>query len=138
MVNTERGNFEAIEVGDKVAVPIGTVDVIGTVLEIYGTQRARRVLVEVPVHGSTGYAIEKRGTSYPISAVRTLRSLSVSELRSHLQRYRPVATSLRPGQAPPIWDWEPFEEVRLELKVRGLTDHEIDDLAWGWEEGADD
>lgn len=120
-----------IKVGDKVSVPVGTVDVIGTVLEIYGAAPDRKVSVEVPVHGSTGATLDRRTVSYPVSAVRSLRDLNLDELRSHLRRYRPVAAAVPAGVEVPVWDWEPFMDVRAELVRRGLTDEQIDEFTWG-------
>ena len=126
-----------IKTGDKAAVPVGTVDVIGTVLEVYGTQHDQKASVEITLHGSTGATLQRRVVSYPLSAVRSLRDLDLQELRSHLRRYRPAAAAISPGQAPPVWDWEPFEDVRAELARRGLTDKEIDELTWGLQQGDD-
>ncbi len=124
--------IKEIKLGDWVAVPVGTVDVIGTVLELYGTEPDLKASVEIPVHGSTGATLDRRTMSYPLSIVRSLRDLDRDELRSHLRRYRPVAAAVAPGMAAPVWDWEPFADVRAELVRRGLTDEEIDELTWGW------
>lgn len=125
-----------IETGDKVAVPVGTVDVIGTVLEVYGPASNPQASVELPLHGSTGATLESRVLSYPLSVVRCLSDLELNELRSHIRRYRPTA-AVSPGQPPPLWDWEPFAEVRAELLRRGLTDIEIDALTWDPQPGDD-
>jgi hypothetical protein len=121
----------SIAFGDKVAVPIGTTEVIGTVLEVYGPTRTPHVLVEVGILGSTGETLDKKTTSYPLSAVRTLTSMTVEELGSFLRRYRPVAAAVQPGQKPPVWLWEHFEDVRAELKRRHLSDAALDELVWG-------
>ena len=122
----------AIAVGDKVAVPIGSSEVIGTVLELYGPTSSPKALVEVGVYGSTGHTLEKKTTSYPLSAVRPLQSVTVEESGSLLRRYRPRARAVQRGEEPPVWHWEPYEDVRAELRRRGLPDADIEDLAWGW------
>jgi hypothetical protein len=60
----------ALHVGDTVWVDWGLTEVRGVVRSLYGTGRARRVVVDVPIPGSTGEQLDTESVTLPLSAVR--------------------------------------------------------------------
>lgn len=61
-----------VKPGDKVAVPWGLGELVGTALVVYGPSVHRSVLVRVPVHGPSGETLEESELSFPESAVRVV------------------------------------------------------------------
>lgn len=55
--------------GDKVEVPWGLDQLIGTVREVYGPPGKPFVMVEVPVHGASGEILETTTLSFPSDAL---------------------------------------------------------------------
>lgn len=59
----------SLKIGDRVRVPWGLDELIGTVVEVYGPPGPPSVLVEVPVEGASGEVLEQTTVSYPASAL---------------------------------------------------------------------
>lgn len=58
--------------GDKVAVPLGLGEIVGTVLEVYGPRGGRHVLVRIPIHGPSGETLDESDISFPERLVRVV------------------------------------------------------------------
>lgn len=56
--------------GDQILVPWGRGEVPGMVIEVYGPQGHRSVLVRVPTRGPLGETLEEADLSFPVSIVR--------------------------------------------------------------------
>ena len=63
--------------GDKVEVPWGFDLLIGIVREVYGSPGKPFVMVEIPIHGSSGETLDTTTLSFPADAL-TLTSEAVS------------------------------------------------------------
>jgi hypothetical protein len=61
-----------IKIGDKVAVPWGLDEIVGEVLEIYGTPARRYVKVRVPIHGPAGETLQEEDIPFPEDSLRPI------------------------------------------------------------------
>ncbi|MHB1925424.1 MAG: hypothetical protein ACYCSJ_12115 [Acidimicrobiales bacterium] len=59
----------SLKPGDRVVVPWGLTELVGTVIEVYGPRARRSVLVEVPVEGAEREVLALTRVSYPASGV---------------------------------------------------------------------
>jgi hypothetical protein len=64
--------IKTLKPGDKVAVPWGLDEIIGTVVEIYGPPARRSVLVRVPTHGPSGETLDDSDISFPEHVLRAV------------------------------------------------------------------
>jgi hypothetical protein len=58
-----------IKPGDKVIVPLGLDDVVGTALEVYGPPGSRHVYVRIPILGPEGETLDEEYISFPLDRV---------------------------------------------------------------------
>ncbi len=61
-----------IKIGDKVAVPWGLDEIVGEVLEVYGTPARRYVKVRVPIHGPSGETLQEEDIPFPEDSLRPI------------------------------------------------------------------
>lgn len=60
---------ERFQPGDRVTVPWGLYEVVGTVLQIYGPPGHHSVIVRVPVRGPSGEELGSDEISFPEDAL---------------------------------------------------------------------
>lgn len=65
---------KTLKFGDKVAVPWGLEEIVGTVVDVYGPRSRRSVLVRVPTHGPSGETLAESDVSFPEHVVRVVTS----------------------------------------------------------------
>ncbi|MDA8267903.1 MAG: hypothetical protein M0013_05955 [Actinomycetota bacterium] len=58
--------------GDKVVVPFGLDEIVGTVVEVYGPPKSKSVYVRLPVHGPSGEVLEEYVNSFPERVLRAV------------------------------------------------------------------
>lgn len=58
--------------GDKVAVPWGLDEIVGTVTEVYGPPGGKSVMVLVPVHGPSGEVLQESEISFSVDSVKAV------------------------------------------------------------------
>lgn len=64
--------------GDRVRVPSAFEDMTGTVVEVYGSEGARTVVVDVELHGASGEVLTTRRTPYDAAEVTLVEPAQAS------------------------------------------------------------